>query len=141
MYEPLLATEVECLKILVGTKLDLLDGNSEGKAQPRQVSMEAGQDYARKLNADFKTKHPDIGVPFFETSSKTNHRVSDAFTYAFEQCLRCFTKVPAAAAPHDSDGFRLRERGFRVSGPHSSSHSPFLESSGTVRRRKKCCCF
>lgn len=89
-YVPLLSDEQSCLKILVGTKLDAVhesDEESNASSRPREVSREEAREYAKQINSDFLSKHPNAAVPYFETSSKTNYNISDTFEYIFEQCL------------------------------------------------------
>ncbi|KAH9512244.1 Ras- protein Rab-20 [Bulinus truncatus] len=74
------AANVDCLKVVVGTKLDLLDQRS------RDVTPEEGKKLARELN-----EHLDVKKlprePYFETSSLKNQNVNEVFEFIFQHCL------------------------------------------------------
>lgn len=74
------AANEDCLKVVVGTKLDLLDTVS------RDITREEGQKLARELNEhlDLKKLPHD---PYFETSSLKNENVKEVFEYIFQHCL------------------------------------------------------
>ncbi|KAI8764449.1 ras-related protein Rab-20 [Biomphalaria glabrata] len=74
------AANEDCLKVVVGTKMDLLDQSN------RDITPEEGKKLARELNEhlDFK-KMPH--EPYFETSSLTNQNVDEVFQFIFQYCL------------------------------------------------------
>lgn len=70
----------DCLKIVVGMKLDAL-----GEDQ-REVTVQEGKKFAREINDKIDlSKLPSD--PYFETSSKTGHNVTEVFEYIFRYCL------------------------------------------------------
>lgn len=80
-FLPLLESARECcLKVLVGTKLDLMTPES------RQVSAEAAEKLALEINADQPIEKLQK-APYFETSSKTGHNVDEVFDYILQYCL------------------------------------------------------
>uniref|UniRef100_A0A0B7BBB8 Uncharacterized protein n=2 Tax=Arion vulgaris TaxID=1028688 RepID=A0A0B7BBB8_9EUPU len=70
----------DCLKIVVGTKLDLMDPGS------RDITKEEGQKLARELNEHLNLKKLPHD-PYFETSSLNNENVREVFEYIFQHCL------------------------------------------------------
>lgn len=80
-FLPLLDSAHECcLKVLVGTKLDLTTPGS------RQVSTEAAEKLALQMNADQSIEKLQK-APYFETSSKTGQNVEEVFDYILQYCL------------------------------------------------------
>jgi len=74
------AANEDCLRVVVGTKLDAL------QSQKRDISIEEGRKLSRELN-----EHLDLRKlphdPYFETSSLDNQNVTDVFQYIFQYCL------------------------------------------------------
>ncbi|CAG5121504.1 unnamed protein product [Candidula unifasciata] len=74
------AANEDCLKVVVGTKLDLVSSES------RDITPEEGKKLAKELN-----EHLDLRkapqVPYFETSSLNDENVKDVFEYIFQHCL------------------------------------------------------
>ncbi|XP_005103568.1 ras-related protein Rab-20 [Aplysia californica] len=74
------AANEDCLKIVVGTKVDLLE------PEHREITIEEGRKLSRDLN-----EHIDIRKlphdPYFETSSLANENVQEVFEYIFQYCL------------------------------------------------------
>lgn len=80
-FIPLLeAANEDCLKIVVGMKLDAL-----GEDQ-REVTVQEGKKFAREINDKIDLAKLPID-PYFETSSKTGHNVTEVFEYIFQFCL------------------------------------------------------
>ena len=77
LFIPLLKSALDgCVKIVVGTKLDLV------AKLGRSVEREDGLELAREINS------PEIKVPlYFETSSLTGEGVEAAFESLFQNCL------------------------------------------------------
>ncbi|XP_048780159.1 ras-related protein Rab-20-like [Ostrea edulis] len=80
-FIPLLdAANEDCIKVVVGMKLDAL-----GEDQ-REVTTQEGKKFAREINEKIDiSKLPN--EPYFETSSKTGHNVTEVFEYIFQHCL------------------------------------------------------
>lgn len=77
---PLLeSAEENCLCVVVGTKLDLVNNST------RQISTDIGRALATAQNKD--TNHSLNRVPYFETSSKTGENVEDVFSLILNTCL------------------------------------------------------
>ena len=87
---PLLQTaEENCLRIVVGTKLDLVNDTT------RQVSRDMGKALAKNQN---KGRFDEANVvPYFETSSKTGENVEEVFSFILNTCLpledECMKKI------------------------------------------------
>ncbi|CAB4000327.1 ras-related Rab-20-like [Paramuricea clavata] len=78
---PLLqSAEEDCLCVVVGTKLDLVNDTT------RQISTDMGKALAKSQN---KVRYADSAnvVPYFETSSKTGKNVEDVFSFILNTCL------------------------------------------------------
>ncbi|ESO83144.1 hypothetical protein LOTGIDRAFT_197498 [Lottia gigantea] len=80
-FMPLLNSSTEkCLKIVVGTKMDLIP------PEERDITLEEGRKLAHELNEGL-----DISKlacePYFETSSKDGSHVSEVFECIFQYCL------------------------------------------------------
>ena len=77
---PLLQSAKEnCLRVVVGTKLDLVNNTT------RQISADVGRTLAKAQN---KGRFDDTDVvPYFETSSKTGKNVEDVFSFILNTCL------------------------------------------------------
>ncbi|XP_071144432.1 ras-related protein Rab-20-like [Mytilus galloprovincialis] len=74
------ATEDNCLKVIVGTKLDLLEPSK------RKVTVDEARKFSREINPNIeyaKLKHD----PYFETSSLQGINVDEVFEYIFGHCL------------------------------------------------------
>ena len=77
---PLLQTADEnCLRIVVGTKMDLVNDTN------RQVSKEMGKALAKNQNKG-RIDETNV-VPYFETSSKTGENVEAVFSFILNTCL------------------------------------------------------
>jgi len=82
-FIPLLdSAEEDCLKILVGTKSDLIDDKN------RKISCEEGASFARSLNPGLK------GEAYFETSSLSGSNVDEVFEFIFERVFSGRKKNP-----------------------------------------------
>uniref|UniRef100_T1JCY4 Uncharacterized protein n=1 Tax=Strigamia maritima TaxID=126957 RepID=T1JCY4_STRMM len=80
IFIPLLdAAREDCLKVVVGTKFDIVDSNS------RKVSNRDAVTLARALNPSATASPGDIA--YFETSSLTGSNVDEAFEYIFDRVL------------------------------------------------------
>lgn len=80
-FLPLLdSAKEDCLKVVVGTKSDLLDSTK------REISIEEAVDFAKEINKDIDLSRLK-GEPYFETSSKTGYNVAKVFEYMFDYCL------------------------------------------------------
>lgn len=124
---PLLNEERSCLKIIVGTKLDLVEPDAQGEAlKAREVSREVGREYAKELNSEYLASHPGANVPYFETSSKMNRGVNELFDYTFQQCLGTLA-TDYSNAQTKSSTIKLHEA-------PSTAGQPF-----NAGQRKKCC--
>ncbi|KAL5014663.1 hypothetical protein ScPMuIL_008933 [Solemya velum] len=80
-FLPLLdSADPDCVKIVVGTKMDLLTGDS------REVTPEEAKRFAREINS---TVDPSKFTrdPYFETSSLTGYNVNEVFEFIFQLCL------------------------------------------------------
>ncbi|XP_059145852.1 ras-related protein Rab-20-like [Physella acuta] len=107
------AANEDCLKVVVGTKLDLL------QPEERDITPEEGRKLARELNENIDlSKLPHD--PYFETSSLNDQNVKDVFEYIFQHCL-----------PLSADQKR------RYNGSDSKGIIDLMESSGEHKR--KCC--
>jgi hypothetical protein len=74
------ATEDHCFKVVVGTKMDMLE---PGK---RKVTVDEARRYSREINQNLnfsKLNHD----PYFETSSLEGINIDDVFEYIFQYCL------------------------------------------------------
>lgn len=110
-FLPLLdSADPDCVKIVVGTKMDLLTGDS------REVTPEEAKRFAREINS---TVDPSKFTcdPYFETSSLTGYNVNEVFEFIFQLCL-----------PMSGDTKKKR--------PGSVVD---LESSHTATGKKNCC--
>ena len=78
-FLPLLESAREdCLKVVVGTKSDLVESREITPEEAKQFSREINQNVnLSKLKSD----------PYFETSSKTGNNVTRVFEYIFDYCL------------------------------------------------------
>ncbi|KAL3892349.1 hypothetical protein ACJMK2_004562 [Sinanodonta woodiana] len=70
----------DCLKVVVGTKLDMLQPGS------REVTQEEARRFAREINSNLDQKKLDRD-PYFETSSKTGMNVTEMFEFIYQYCL------------------------------------------------------
>ena len=74
------SAEDDCLRVVVGTKKDLV------KPETREITEEEGRRLSQELNS-----HLDPGRlsrdPFFETSSLTSENVKEVFEFIFQHCL------------------------------------------------------
>ena len=80
-FLPLLPEE-NCLKVVVGAKLDLVTDDTK-----RAVSRQEARQFATEINQSYLEKQDSKTPLSFETSSKTGEGVTDAFEFAFSQCL------------------------------------------------------
>lgn len=74
------ATEDHCFKVVVGTKMDMLE---PGK---RKITVDEARQYSREINQNLnfsKLNHD----PYFETSSLEGINIDDVFEYIFQYCL------------------------------------------------------
>lgn len=74
------ATEDNCFKVVVGTKMDMLE---PGK---RKITVDEARQYSREINQNLnfsKLNHD----PYFETSSLEGINIDDVFEYIFQYCL------------------------------------------------------
>ena len=78
-FLPLLdSAKEDCLKVVVGTKSDIMESREITSDDARQFSREINQKIdLSKLKSD----------PYFETSSKTGNNVTRAFEFIFDYCL------------------------------------------------------
>lgn len=121
---PLLPEE-NCLKIVVGAKLDLVTDDNL-----RAVTRQEGRQFAAQINDEFLSKHDDVMIPFFETSSKTGEGVSEVFEYIFGRCL----------SPLSTEYRRKSDRGtidLRKDKPSSPTNANDKQQKEKVS--KKCC--
>lgn len=114
---PLLPTE-NCLKVVVGSKTDLLQSESE-----RQVTRQEARQFCSEINEQLLAKTGNTELPFFETSSKTGENVQETFEYIFQKCLSPL-----------SDEYRLKSR--NTIKLHSR---PVQENTTKTAADKKCC--
>lgn len=78
-----LLPEENCVKVVVGAKLDLVTDDTQ-----RKVTRQEGRQLAAEINEEFLAKGDgETQIPFFETSSKTGEGVVEAFEYIFKHCL------------------------------------------------------
>ncbi|GFO45746.1 ras-related protein rab-20 [Plakobranchus ocellatus] len=109
------AANEDCLKIVVGTKSDVLDEST------RDVSAEEGRKLALELNPDLDQAYVEMaGAPYFETSALKDENVTEMFEYIFQRCL------PLSPEQHN-----------RFKGKKSTID--LLEDSTEGPNRKKCC--
>ena len=66
----------DCIKVLVGMKLDLVSQTN------REVTPDRGILFARDINPQTLSD-----LPYFETSSVSGHNVNRVFEYILEHCL------------------------------------------------------
>lgn len=76
------AANLDCLKVVVGTKLDLIKAESDS----RDVTFDEGQKLAMELNSNL-----DISslphAPYFETSSLLDENIQKVFDFILDYCL------------------------------------------------------
>ncbi|XP_002169802.2 ras-related protein Rab-20 [Hydra vulgaris] len=85
IHVPLLSSASEnCLIVLVGTKLDLLNTSTVKNSNLRAVLPEEARSKLLELTQRFKSpEHPQGILPVFETSSKENIQVHELFEFVF----------------------------------------------------------
>ncbi|XP_064597019.1 ras-related protein Rab-20-like [Liolophura sinensis] len=80
-FTPLLeAADEKCVRVVVGTKLDLVKPGS------REITLEEGEHFASEINEHIpkdRLKH----IPYFETSSVTGESVEKMFEFILDYCL------------------------------------------------------
>ncbi|XP_028394315.1 ras-related protein Rab-20-like isoform X3 [Dendronephthya gigantea] len=112
---PLLqSAEEDCLCVVVGTKLDLVNDTT------RQISTDIGKALAKTQNKERLDKLNV--VPYFETSSKTGKNVENVFDFILNTCL-----------PLDGD---CEEKGGRTM---SSGDCVDLNAPKHCHQKRKCC--
>lgn len=80
-FIPLLeAANEDCLKVVVGMKLDALSEDQ------REVTQQEGKKFAREINDNIDLSKLSTD-PYFETSSKTGFNVTEVFEFIFQFCL------------------------------------------------------
>lgn len=100
-----------CQVLLVGTKYDLVvDGTGKENGR-RQVSEDQARQYAQAINAR----------GYFETSSKTNYKVDDAFHFIFDERIR------------------LIGSGLRTNNNNNNNIAITDESSNSLKKQSSCC--
>lgn len=70
----------DCLKVVVGTKQDLLDSDA------REITIDEAIEFSKEINKGIDLTKLK-GDPYFETSAKTGYNVSSVFEYLFSYCL------------------------------------------------------
>lgn len=113
-FVPLLdAAEEYCLKVVVGTKLDLVTPAT------RQVMPIEGQALAKMLNPDL-TEH----IPYFETSSLEGTKVDETFEFIFKCALLSDPKMENGPSDKLTESITL--------------HKP-IQTSAENEEKTKCC--
>ena len=112
--------EENCLRVVVGAKLDLVTSDAM-----RAVTKQEGRAFASEINSHFLEKRKDVELPFFETSSKTGECVTQAFEYIFEHCLSAI-----------SDEYRIKNKSGTIDIRNSDSNGV---THATSQSPKKCC--
>ncbi|KAH3897179.1 ras-related protein Rab-20-like isoform X1 [Dreissena polymorpha] len=80
-FLPLLdAAHEDCLKVVVGTKRDML------KETDREISVDEAIEFSKEINKNIDLSRLK-GDPYFETSAKSGYNVSRVFEYMFQYCL------------------------------------------------------
>ena len=80
-FLPLLeSAKADCLKVVVGTKRDLLDEEN------REISVDEAVAFAKEINNGIDISHLN-GAPYFETSAKNGYNVQQVFEYMFKYVL------------------------------------------------------
>ena len=97
-HKRLLATVSEnCVIVLVGTKIDLLNRTVDKDLIKRAVLPDEAMAKSLEFMEKFQSlKHPKGKLPIFETSSKENVEVKDLFEFVFEtlEPETCFQSEP-----------------------------------------------
>lgn len=107
-----------CIMVLVGTKIDLVNKSHDGKVKKREVSTDAAVHKALEYTERWSSlKHPSGTLPIFETSSKTGEKVNNVFEYIFQ------TIAPSSAPQRSTTPTGLIELLETRSGEFSSKHS------------------
>ncbi|XP_065665783.1 ras-related protein Rab-20 [Hydra vulgaris] len=85
-FVPLLSSVSEnCLIVLAGTKLDLLNSSSVNNSNQRAVLPEEARAKSLELTQRFNSPvHPKGKLPVFETSAKENIQVHELFEFVFD---------------------------------------------------------
>ncbi|XP_002156817.3 ras-related protein Rab-20 [Hydra vulgaris] len=74
-----------CIIVLVGTKMDLLDNKINKDLTKRAVLPEEALAKSLEFMERFQSlKHPKGNLPVFETSSKENIQIKELFEFVFE---------------------------------------------------------
>ncbi|XP_052761523.1 ras-related protein Rab-20-like [Mya arenaria] len=106
-FLPLLeSAKDDCLKVVVGTKSDVLDQDN------REISIDEAIEFAREINNDIDISKLD-GDPYFETSAKTGYNVAKVFDYMFQYCLpeaQKSDKLSDGSTINLSEGAQTRSR-------------------------------
>lgn len=106
-FLPLLESAKEdCLKVVVGTKRDLLDHDK------REISVEEAIQFSKDINEGLDLSRLKVD-PYFETSAKTGYNVEKVFQYLFEYCLPLGGTMPRK---QDESGSRVDITGGQPTG-------------------------
>lgn len=76
---PLDILEEGCLRVVVGNKVDIVDGKER-----KVVSLVDAESFAKEINPGINARKK---LPCFEVSSKTGDGVKEIFEYIYEHCL------------------------------------------------------
>jgi len=119
-----LLPESNCLKMVVGTKLDLVVSGEEKRA----VHPQEARQFSVDINSELLSQSGNVSIPFFETSSKTGEGVAETFESIFEKCLSTL-----------SDHYRIKKLRDSIQLHDEVSNDSPIPPKTETRPKKSCC--